>query len=101
MGHDIALGLVALGTAVTVLASVGALAVGGDRLNRVHYLSPVTSLGAPLIALGLSVQYGFGLSTGVTLLVAVLLVGTGPIESSAIGRLIAQEDGRIESEPPE
>jgi multisubunit Na+/H+ antiporter MnhG subunit len=101
VAHDAALALVGLGTAVTVLAVWGAVLVGGDRLNRVHYLSPVTSVAAPLIALGLSVQYGWGLSTGVTLVVAALLAGTGPVQTSAIGRLIAQQEGRIRSESPE
>lgn len=101
MAHDVALALVGLGTAVTVLAALGALAVGGDRLNRVHFLSPVTSAAAPLVCAGLSVQYGWGLSTGVTLVVGALLFGTGPVLTSAIGRLIAQQEGRIGSEPPE
>ncbi|MGH9086569.1 MAG: monovalent cation/H(+) antiporter subunit G [Acidimicrobiales bacterium] len=101
MAHAVALALVALGTAVTAAAALGALAIGGDRLNRVHFLSPVTSVGGPLVCLGLSVQYGWGLSTGITLVVGVLLAGTGPVLTSAIGRLIAQHEGRIDSEPPE
>lgn len=101
IGHDVALALVGLGTAVTVLAALGALAVRGDRLDRVHFLSPVTSVGAPLVCLGLSVQYGWGLSAGVTLVVGTLLFGTGPVLTSAIGRLVAQQEGRIGSEPPE
>lgn len=67
----------ALRTAVTVLAALGALAVRRDRLDRVHFLPPVTSVGAPLVCLGLSVQYGWGLSTGVTLVVGTLLFRLG------------------------
>lgn len=101
MGHDVALGLVGLGTAVIVASCIGALVVGDDELTRVHFLSPVTSLGAPLVAAGVGVADGWGLAAGQIILIAGLLFVTGPVMSAATGRLIAQHDGLLATGGPE
>ncbi|MGH9081782.1 MAG: monovalent cation/H(+) antiporter subunit G [Acidimicrobiales bacterium] len=101
MAHAAALALVGLGTAVTALAALGALAVDGDDLTRCHFLSPATSLGGPLVCLGLCVEQGWGLATGEVLVIGALMVVTGPALSAAVGRLVAQQSGAIRTEPPE
>lgn len=101
MAHDVALGLVALGSAVIILSAIGAVRVGPDRLDRVHYLTPITSVGAPLVCLGLCVQQGWGLTTGQILLTGALLFATGPVLGAATGRLVATEQGRIKVDPPQ
>lgn len=101
MAHDVALALVGLGTAVIVAAAVGAVAARGDELTRVHFLSPVTSLGAPIAGAGACVAQGWGLPSAEIVLVLVLLFVSGPVLSAATGRLIAQEDGLIAEAGPE
>lgn len=101
MGHDIALALVALGTAVIVAAALGVLAVGSDELTKLHFLTPVTSLGAPLVGAGVCVAQGWGLTSGQIVVILVLLFVSGPVMGAATGRLIAEQDGLLETEGPE
>jgi multisubunit Na+/H+ antiporter MnhG subunit len=98
--HSAALALVACGTVVIVAASVGALAAR-DTFQRLHLATPVTSIGGPLIAIGLSVANGWGLTTASILLPAFLLFLAGPILSSAVARMSAQREGVIPAESPE
>ncbi len=101
MGHAIALSLVGLGTAVVVLAVIGAVTIGPDLLKRLHYLTPITSLGVPLICAGLCVENGWGMTAGQIIVIGVLLLVTGPILGSATGKLIAEQEDRVRSESPE
>jgi multicomponent Na+:H+ antiporter subunit G len=101
MTTDVAFALIALGTAVIVASAIGAVVVRTGELDRLHFLTPATSFGAPLIGIGLCARNGWGLATGEILLVVVLLFLTGPVISSATGHLIAQQRGIIERNPPE
>jgi multicomponent Na+:H+ antiporter subunit G len=101
MTHELALGFVTAGTAVAVAAVLGALAAGRDHFIRLHYVTPVTSLAGPLIGVGLSIENGWGLTTGEILLIVGLLFVSGPIAASATGRLFAQSEGLVDSESPE
>lgn len=92
--------LVVLGTAVTVAAALGALAAR-DLYSRLHFVTPVSSLGAPLVAIGLSVNEGANLTTASILLPAFLLFMTGPVLSAAIARTAAQREGRVRGRGPE
>ena len=98
---DFAFALIALGAAVTVASAIGALIVRTGELERLHFLTPASSFGAPLIGIGLCVRNGWGLTTGEVLLVVVLVFLTGPVIGSATGRLIGQQRGIIERDPPE
>lgn len=100
MGHDIALALVGLGTALIVASAAGA-ALSGEALTRVHFLTPVTSLGAPLVGAGVCVAEGWGLTSGEIILVLFVLFISGPVLSAATGRLIAQQDGLLSEKGPE
>ncbi|HWF14877.1 MAG TPA: monovalent cation/H(+) antiporter subunit G [Acidimicrobiales bacterium] len=101
MGHDVALGFVAAGVAVAVLSALGALAAGRDHYLRLHYVTPITSLAGPLVGIGLTIQNGWGLTSGEILLVVGLLAVSGPVAGAATGRLFAQADGTVRSEAPE
>lgn len=101
MVHDTALALVALGTAVVVASCLGAMAVRTGVYDRMHFVTPITSLGAPLVAIGLSVQDGLGLTTASLLLVAALLFIAGPVLEAATGRMIAQLEDRLPSDASE
>lgn len=99
--HWLALVFVVAGTVVAVAAALRAIVAGRDHYLRLHYVSPVTSLAGPLIGIGLSIENGWGLTTGEILLIVALLFVSGPIEASATGRLFAQSDGTVQSESPE
>ncbi|HVA75741.1 MAG TPA: monovalent cation/H(+) antiporter subunit G [Acidimicrobiales bacterium] len=92
--------LVAAGTAVIVAASLAAL-VARDSYTRLHLATPMTSLGGPLIAAGLSIANGPGLTTASIALPTGLLFIAGPMLSSAIARMLAQRDGKVPAESPE
>jgi multicomponent Na+:H+ antiporter subunit G len=98
--HAVAVALVAAGTAVVITSSLGALVAKGVY-HRLHFATPITSLGGPLIGLGLSVANGAGLTTASILLPTFLLFFASPVLSAAIARTLAQREGRIPSEPPE
>lgn len=98
--HAVAVILVVAGTIVIVAACLAAL-VAPDKYTRLHFATPITSFGGPLIAVGLSVDNGPSLTTASILLPAALLFFSGPILSAAIGRMMAQRDKRITPEPPE
>lgn len=100
MTHDVSLALVALGTMVVVASCVGAL-VARDAYHRLHFAAPVTSLGGPLIAIGLSVANGAGLTTASILFPVFLMMFASPVLSAAIARTLAERDGRIPGAEPE
>lgn len=91
---------VAAGTAVVVAAAIAAL-VAREPLTRLHLSTPMTSLGGPLIATGLSIASGPGLTTASIVLPVGLLFLAGPILSSAVGRMLAQREGKAPAESPE
>lgn len=101
MAHDLALILVATGCAVTVASCIGALARRSGPFDRLHFVTPVTSVGCPLVAIGLSVEQGWGLTTASLLLVAGLLFVCGPVLEAATGRLMAQTDRLVPPSTPE
>jgi multicomponent Na+:H+ antiporter subunit G len=92
--------LLGLGVVVAILASLAALR-SRSVYRRLHYLTVLTSLAAPLVGVSLIVSDGPGLTGASVLLITFLLAVTGPILSAATGRLNAQRDGVIEPESPE
>ena len=101
MGHDLALGFVTAGVIVAVLSVLGALVAGRDHYLRLHFVTPITSLAGPLVGVGLTIENGWGLTSGQILLVVGLLAVSGPVAGAATGRLLAQSDGTVDSESPE
>ncbi len=101
MTHVIGLALVSLGCAVIVLAAVGAAVMPGGVFNRLHFLTPVTSVGVPLVAVGLAVQSGQPFTVAELLFIAALLGVSGPVLESATGRAAALNEGIVGGEAPE
>ncbi len=93
--HVVALVLLVAGTAVLLLAALGLLALPGT-LARLHALAPATSLGAPLVVLGLAVDTGPGRAAVKLLVIGALLAVGGPVTAMAIGRLNDDRHGRPE-----
>jgi multisubunit Na+/H+ antiporter MnhG subunit len=92
--------LLGAGVLVAVAAAVGALTMR-DVLDRLHFLTPVTSLAAPLVGASLAVANGWGPTTAQILLTVFLLAVAGPVLESATGRTLAQERGVVPAEEPE
>jgi len=93
--HLVALVLLVAGCAVLLLSALALWRLPGP-FARVHALSPATSLGAPLVALGLAVDTGPGRAAVKLLVIAALLMAAGPVTSSAIGRVLAQQHGEVD-----
>jgi multicomponent Na+:H+ antiporter subunit G len=86
--------LLGAGVLVTVASSVAALLVR-SLYDRLHFLTPVTSLAGPLVGAALAIENGWGTTTGQILFVVLLLAVTGPVLGAATGRLarrIAEPD---------
>lgn len=99
MVQDVATALVVAGTAVIVASCCAALAVR-DFYHRLHFSAPITSLGVPLVGIGVSIANGAGLTTASVLLPAGILFLTGPALSGAIARMgLEQEPGSGQKGP--
>jgi len=99
--HSLAgLALAAAGVLVCVVAALGAL-VPRDLLDRLHFVTPVTSVGIPLIGLGLAIDTGWHLATALILVIVAVVAGTGPLLAAATGRDEAERRGLIRAESPE
>ena len=91
--------LVFAGVAVVVVSALAMLRAK-TLLNRLHLLAPVTTLGAPLVGVGLALTSGWNLGSGAILLTVVLLAVTGPVLQSAAGRVEARRRGAIDEDLP-
>lgn len=91
--------LVFAGVAVVVVSALAMLRAR-TLFTRLHLLAPVTTLGGPLVGLGLGLANGWTLGSGAILLTVVLLAVTGPVLQSAAGRVEAQRQGAIDEDLP-
>jgi multicomponent Na+:H+ antiporter subunit G len=81
-----------LGAAVTVLASVGVATVR-DLYDRLHFVAGASTVGGPLVVLGLALQqteWRAGLKFAV---IALVIVATGPATTTATARAQARRSG--------
>jgi multicomponent Na+:H+ antiporter subunit G len=92
--------LLFVGVAIVVVSSCGALWLRGVFV-RLHFLSPVTSVAAPLIAIALGLENGWGLTTGLILLTVAILAFSGPVVEVATARVMAQREAIVIEESPE
>jgi Na+/H+ antiporter subunit len=99
--HVAALCCVAAGTGITVFTSVLALVTRGGFFVRLHLLTPVTSLAAPLIGGGLVLENGIGFAAAQIALIVLALAVANPALQAATARLGAVEAGRATPEPAE
>lgn len=86
--------LFGLGTATVLLSCIAVLRLPGLPA-QLHGLAPAGTLGAPLLCLGVAVDEGIGRSAGKALLVAFILLVTGPVAATATARSALSSD-----EPP-
>ncbi|GIJ27202.1 hypothetical protein Vqi01_23640 [Micromonospora qiuiae] len=92
--------LVTAGVLVCVASVLGIL-LPRNVLRRIHFLTPVTSVGAPLVGVGLAVDSGWHLPTALILFTTLVLVVTGPVLAAATGRVAAQWQKLVPAESPE
>lgn len=97
--HILAVACYAAGVLITVFASVGMLLLSGV-LDRLHMVTLTTTLGVPLVGLGLALQNGWSMTTATIVLICVLLTASGPVLTAAAGRVAAQRAGLIGNESP-
>ena len=86
--------LVALGVLIVVWSAIRAV-IAREDLERLHMLAPVTSVGVPVLGLGVALQAGWTWTTGTVALIVVLLAVTGPPLTGAIAHMVdarEQED---------
>jgi multicomponent Na+:H+ antiporter subunit G len=83
--------LLGAGVLVAVASSLGALWLPSVR-DRIHFLTPVTSLAGPLVGAALALANGWSTTTGQVLLIVALLAVTGPVLQTATGRLTTRGD---------
>jgi multicomponent Na+:H+ antiporter subunit G len=91
--------LLTAGITAVALGCLGLL-LARDVFQRLHYLGPASSLGAPLIIAALVTHEGWALSAVKLVLIGVLLVGSGAVTVAAFGRAAAQREGLVETDPP-
>ncbi len=91
--------LVFAGVAV-VLASAAGMLRARALMTRLHLLSPVTTVGAPLIGVGLALANGWNLGSAAIVFTVVLLAVTGPVLQTATGRIEARRQGVIDEDLP-
>lgn len=89
-----------LGVAVVVLSATLALPLHQAE-DRLHLLAPMTSLGTPLVAVGLALRNGWSLTTLQIVLTGLLICLTGPVMTSAAARIAAMQKGAIPRETPQ
>jgi multicomponent Na+:H+ antiporter subunit G len=98
--HVAAVTCFGLGVALVVLTALASLRVRRTE-DRLHFLTPATSVGTPLVCLGLALENGWSLTTAQIVLVGVLMAITGPVLASAAVRVALQRQGEIPQESPE
>lgn len=96
----VATALLAAGVLV-VLVSAAGLLLGGGLLDRLHYLTPASSVGVPLVVVALALEQDHpGRATVKLVLIGLLLTAGGPVVSMATGRAAALARGTTDRESP-
>jgi len=85
--------LLALGGLTVLLSCVAVLRLPGLPA-QLHGLAPAGTLGTPLICLGIAIDEGVGRSAGKALLVAFVLLVTGPVAVTVTARAALSGDDR-------
>lgn len=93
--------LLVLGCAAVLLSCIAVLRLPGLP-SQLHGLAPAGTIGAPLLCLAVALEEGVGRSAGKALMVAVVLVVTGPVTATVTARSGAQARRPVPGlEPPE
>ena len=91
--------LVTAGCAVAVLSALLALLLS-TVFDMLHLLTAVTTVGAPLIGLGVAIGEGASAAAALVVMTVVIVAVTGPVVGAATARMAAQRDHSIESRSP-
>jgi monovalent cation/proton antiporter MnhG/PhaG subunit len=98
--HVCALVLLVAGTGVLLLSAVGLVALPRP-FQRLHALTPASTVGGPLVAVAMAVETGPGRAAVKLLLVAVVVALGGAVTAMAIGRATAQQGRLLREDSPE
>lgn len=98
--HVCALVLLIAGTGALVLSAVGLVTLPRPY-QRLHALTPASTVGTPLVALALAVENGPGRAAVKLVLVAVVVAVGGTVTAMAIGRATAQHEHLLRRDSPE
>ncbi|MFK0160577.1 cation:proton antiporter [Streptomyces sp. NPDC090499] len=98
--HVCALVLLAAGTGVLLLSAVGLVVLPGP-FQRLHALTPASTVGVPLVALAMAVETGPGRAAVKLLVTAVIVAVGGAATAMAIGRATAQHERLLREDSPE
>ncbi|MCQ4084103.1 monovalent cation/H(+) antiporter subunit G [Streptomyces sp. RB6PN25] len=98
--HVCALVLLVGGIGVLLLSAACLVALPRPY-QRLHALTPATSVGAPLVALAAAVDTGPGRAAVKLILIAALIALGGPVTTMAIGRATAQHDRVLPRDSPQ
>jgi multicomponent Na+:H+ antiporter subunit G len=83
--------LLGLGTLTVLLSCVAVLRLPGVPA-QLHGLAPAGTLGTPLVCLGVALDFGIGRSAGKALIVALVLLVTGPVAATVTARAALHGD---------
>jgi multicomponent Na+:H+ antiporter subunit G len=92
--------LLAVSLLIIVLAMVGAVTFR-TTFGKLHFVTPVTTVGAPLFCAALVLDSTWSIATGLEILITALVMVSGPILEAAIGRAAAQQRQVLEPEGPQ
>lgn len=81
-------GLLAAAVAVAIGSGLGVALMPG-ALQKLHYLSPLSTVVPALVATAISLRYGPSTMMLQAWAVAALLIGTGPVAAHATARALA------------
>ncbi|MFD8722856.1 MULTISPECIES: cation:proton antiporter [Streptomyces] len=98
--HVCALVLLAVGTGVLLLSAVGLVVLPGP-FQRLHALTPASTVGGPLVALAMAVETGPGRTALKLLVIAVIVAFGGAVTAMAIGRATAQHERLLREDSPQ
>ncbi|MEZ0362203.1 monovalent cation/H(+) antiporter subunit G [Mycobacterium sp. pUA109] len=92
-------GLVFAGVLAMVVSALAA-AARPAVFDRLHLLTVTTSVGAPLLGLGLVLRQGWTAASAMIVLITVVVLATAPVMSAATARLTGQYAGVVERDSP-
>lgn len=92
--------LLAASLLVIVLSMFGAV-VMRTSFGKLHFITPVTTVAAPLFCAALVVDSTWSITTGLEILTTALVMVSGPVLEAAIGRVAAQRFELIDPEGPQ
>ncbi|MER6012575.1 cation:proton antiporter [Streptomyces bluensis] len=98
--HVCAVVLLVAGIGVLLL-SAACLVVLPRPYQRLHALTPATSVGGPLVALAAAVETGPGRAAVKLVFIAAVMATGGAVTTMAIGRATAQHDRLLQRDSPQ